>query len=81
VLGKEWIFIGVDCFGRRSKGIKYHLLDRETVCSPKDLGGLGVLNLDLINICLLCKWLWKLENEDGVRQDILKKKNIFRKRL
>jgi hypothetical protein len=55
---------------------KYHLLNWETVCSQKGLGGLGVLNLDIMNICLLCKWLWKLENEDGDWQDILKKKYL-----
>jgi hypothetical protein len=44
--------------------------------SPKDLGGLGVLNLDIMNIWLLCKWLWKLENEDGAWQNILKKKHL-----
>jgi hypothetical protein len=55
---------------------KYHLVDWGTVCTPKDLGGLGVLNLDLMNIGLLCKWLWKLENETGMWQDILKKKYL-----
>jgi hypothetical protein len=38
--------------------------------------GLGVLNLDIMNICLLCKWLWKLENEDGAWQSILRKKYL-----
>jgi hypothetical protein len=57
---------------------KYHLLDRETICSPKDLGGLGVFNLYIMNICLLCKWLWKLENEDGSWQSILKKKYLHK---
>jgi hypothetical protein len=55
---------------------KYHLVDWETVCTPKDLGGLGILNLDMMNIGLLCKWLWKLENESGMWQDILKKKYL-----
>jgi hypothetical protein len=60
---------------------KYHLVDWETVCTPKDLSGLGVLNLDLTNIGLLCKWLWKLENESGMWQDILKKKNLQKETL
>jgi hypothetical protein len=55
---------------------KYHLVDWETVCTPKDLGGLGILNQDMMNIGLLCKWLWKLENESGMWQDILKKKYL-----
>jgi hypothetical protein len=29
-----------------------------------------------MNICLLCKWLWKLGNEDGAWQNILKKKYL-----
>jgi hypothetical protein len=52
---------------------KYHLINWEMVCTPKDLGGLGVLNLELMNISLLCKWLWKLENEEGIWQTLLKK--------
>lgn len=41
---------------------KIHLVNWPTICSPKDMGGLGVLNLELMNISLLGKWLWKLEN-------------------
>jgi hypothetical protein len=55
---------------------KCHLVDWETMCTPKDLGGPGVLNLDLMNISLLCKWLWKLENDEGMWQDILKKRYL-----
>jgi hypothetical protein len=55
---------------------KYHLVNWETVCTPKDLGGLGVLNLELMNISLLCKWLWKLENEEGLWQSVLKNKYL-----
>lgn len=48
---------------------------------PKDLGGLGVLDLELMNISLLCKWLWKLENEEGVWQEILRKKYLSKQTL
>jgi hypothetical protein len=35
---------------------KYHLVDWKVVCTPKDWGGgSGVLNLDMMNISLLCK--------------------------
>jgi hypothetical protein len=34
-----------------------------------------------MNISLLCKWLWKLENEDGAWQNILKKKYIHKETL
>lgn len=40
---------------------------------PKDQGGLGILNLELQNECLLSKWLFKLINEDGVWQELLRK--------
>jgi hypothetical protein len=45
---------------------KYHLVDWDTVCLPKDQGGLGVLDLRVMNICLLAKWLWNLEFSDGL---------------
>lgn len=45
---------------------KYHLVAWSTVCRPKDLGGLGVSDLELMNIALLAKWLWKLFNVDGL---------------
>jgi hypothetical protein len=32
---------------------------------PKSKGGLGVKDLNKFNISLMCKWWWKLENEDG----------------
>jgi hypothetical protein len=36
---------------------KYHLMKWDTVCLPKDCGGLGVLDLAIMNKSLLCKWL------------------------
>jgi hypothetical protein len=37
-------------------------------------GGLGIMDLDIQNKCLLCKWVFKLLNEDGVWQQMLRKK-------
>jgi len=37
---------------------------------------LGVLNLDVQNKCLLSKWLFKLLNEDGVWQPLLRNKYL-----
>jgi len=34
---------------------------------------LGVKDLRKMNISLLCKWWWKLEHEQGLWQDIVKK--------
>jgi hypothetical protein len=40
------------------------------------LGGLGVSNLAVKNICLLSKWLYKLLNEDEMWQQLLKNKYL-----
>ena len=48
---------------------RYHLVACPFVCLPKDLGGLGILDLELVNVALLAKYLWKLFNEHGPWQD------------
>jgi hypothetical protein len=53
----------------------------EVVCTPKDQGGLGVLNLEVHNKCLLSKWLFKLINGDEVWQQILRNKYLRDKTL
>ena len=53
----------------------------EVECTPKNQGGLGVLNLDVYNKCLLSKWLLKLLNGDGVWQQLLKNKYLRDKTL
>lgn len=55
---------------------KYRLTRWNIICSPKDHGGLGNLDLDLQNICLLSKWLYKLINEEGMRQTLLRNKYL-----
>ena len=45
---------------------KYRLSKWEILCLPKDQGGLGIMNLEIQNACLLSKWLYKLVNEDGI---------------
>jgi hypothetical protein len=60
---------------------KYHLVNWQKVCMPKDQGGLGVLDLEKMNIALLSKWLWKLFNEDGIWQQILRKKYLQKQNL
>ena len=39
------------------------------------------MNLEVQNICLLSKCLYKLVNEDGVRQDFLRKKYLKNKTI
>jgi hypothetical protein len=51
------------------------------VCSPKNQGGLGVLNLEFMNDSLLTKWLWNIENSKGLWKKIIASKYIKGKPL
>lgn len=51
---------------------KYHLVDWDTVCLPKDQGALGVMALIEMNISQIAKWIRKLETSDGLQQRIVK---------
>jgi hypothetical protein len=55
---------------------KYRLTRWNIICEPKDQGGLGIKDLDIHNQCLLSKWLFKLINEEGMWQTLLKRKYI-----
>jgi hypothetical protein len=48
---------------------------------PKDQGGLGIEILELENKCLQSKWLYKLQNEEGVWQELLRNKYLHSKSL
>lgn len=60
---------------------KYHLVKWCKICKPKEKGGLGIKDLRKLNISLLAKWWWKLENENGLWQDLVKQKYIKNKCL
>jgi hypothetical protein len=45
---------------------KYHLVRWQKICRSKKKGGLGIKNLWKMNIALLCKWWWSIENETGL---------------
>jgi hypothetical protein len=45
------------------------------------VGGMGIIDLDIQNKCLLSKWVIKLLNEDGLWQEILRKKYLKGKTL
>jgi hypothetical protein len=55
---------------------KYRLAQWHIICRPKEQGGLGILDLDIQNKCLLSKWLYKLINEDGAWQQLLRNKYL-----
>ncbi len=59
----------------------YRLSRWDIVCQPKDQGDLGIHNLEIQNKCLLSKWLFKLINEEGVWQDLLKRKYLYNKSI
>jgi hypothetical protein len=52
---------------------EYRLTKWNIVCQPKDQGGLAI---EIQNQCLLSKWLFKLINEEGLWQTILRKKYL-----
>jgi hypothetical protein len=79
---RNWMLFNLDFFwqeGFHKK--KYRLVKWKIICQPKELGGLGVANLATKNMCLLSKWLFKLLNENGVWQQILKNKYLGTKAL
>jgi hypothetical protein len=77
----------IDCFRSRfywqndQHKRKYRLARWEIMCQPKDQGGLGIQNLNIQNKCLLSKWLFKLLNEDGMWQELLRNKYIKEKTM
>jgi hypothetical protein len=53
---------------------KYHSVKWAVISKPKEKGGLGVKDLRKMNVNLLCKWWWKVENGEGLWQEIVRKK-------
>jgi hypothetical protein len=60
---------------------KYRLAKWSILHKPVSVGGLGIIDLDTQNKCLLSKWVYKLLNEDGVWQQILRRKYLKGKTL
>ncbi|WVZ69841.1 hypothetical protein U9M48_018567 [Paspalum notatum var. saurae] len=60
---------------------KYHLIKWHQIRQPKEQGGLGIIDLEVQNKCLLSKWLFKLANEDGIWQNLIRNKYLKSKPL
>ena len=58
---------------------KYRLAKWSILCKPRCMGGMGILDLETQNHCLLSKWLFKLFNEEGQWKDVLKRKYVKNK--
>jgi len=55
---------------------KYHLIKWVNICRSKKKGGVGIKDLAKLNISLLCKLWWKLENEQGLWQQLINAKYL-----
>ena len=44
---------------------KIHIVNWNTVNQGKSKGGLGIQNLDLLNMALLGKWIWRFSTEEN----------------
>ena len=66
--------------GNRHKR-KYRLKKWSILCRPKRQGGLEIMDLETLNKCLLSKWLFKLINEEGIWQQLLRNKYLANKTI
>ena len=57
---KSWIIFYLDFFGKVTSIKKVSLVKWDILCQPKNQGGLEIHNLELKNIALLSKWLYRL---------------------
>jgi hypothetical protein len=58
---------------------KYHMIRWDSVCRPKDFGGLVIINTHIFNECLLVKWIWKFYHQaESLWGRILKAKYMRR---
>jgi hypothetical protein len=51
------------------------------MCRPRDQGGLGIIDLEIQNICLLRKWIVNLFNTEGTWQNLQRNKYLHSKAL
>jgi hypothetical protein len=53
---------------------KYRLARWDIFCQAKDQGAMSIMNIDIQNQCLLSKWVYILINENGMWQELLRRK-------
>jgi hypothetical protein len=59
---------------------KYHMAKWECLATPREYGGLGIIDTRRLNDCLLIKWIWKIVNkEDSMWSRLLYKKYMQNK--
>jgi hypothetical protein len=73
VLEKIDYYLSMFFWQNDSQKKKYRVTQWDIIYQPREQGGLGVLNIEVQNKCLLSKWLFKLINKDGLWQKILRK--------
>ena len=57
---------------------KYHWVRWSTMCKPKALGGMWLIDTRPMNICLMVKWIWKIYSGDQVLwADIIRNKYFY----
>jgi len=67
--------------GTRKKK-KYHMVKWEALSRPKESGGLGFMDVRAMNVCLLSKWIDKLERGDeSMCCELLRKKYLGQKSI
>jgi hypothetical protein len=68
---KHFDFFRERVLWQEKDGVRNIILLNGQICLSRDQEGLDLISLDIKNIILLCKWLWRLENEEGAWQNVL----------
>jgi hypothetical protein len=72
---RSWIQLEGDFCQGGGRDFKYHMARWGSIITPKEFGGLGIINTRRMNDCLLAKWIWKIVNrEDSMWCDLLYRK-------
>jgi len=54
------------------EGIKVVWASCKKVCEPREVGGLGIIDLRTFNLALLGKWIWRLgSNKGGLWKEVI----------